>query len=124
MNLSPLERIELYRQARIVLVRHLIDLGRVTIQVAASHLHLRGEMVRLPGVTAKLTPDVMQAIMAELGRIPGVRRASAELSNWTTDNGGGWQPVEATKRAGSDVFIDPTPQTLDLGKPKNPDPPK
>jgi hypothetical protein len=124
MNLSPLERIELYRQARIVLVRHLIDLGHVTIQVAANHLHLRGSMVRLPGVTAKLTADVMQAIMAELGRIPGVRRASAELDNWTTDGGGGWKPVEGAKSGGSDVFIDPTPRTFDLGKPKDPDSPK
>lgn len=123
MNLTPLERIELYRQARIVLVRHLIDLGHVTIQVAANHLHLRGTLVRLPGVTAALTADVLQAIMGELSRIPGVKRASAELTNWTTDGGGGWRPVEAQKHSGTDVFIDPTPKTFDLGKPKDPNPP-
>ena len=123
MNLTPLERIELYRQARIVLVRHLIDLGHVTIQVAANHLHLRGTLVRLPGVTAALTPDVLQAIMGELARIPGVKRASAELTNWTTDGGGGWRPVEAPKRSAADNFVDMTPKTFDLGNQKKPESP-
>jgi hypothetical protein len=99
MNTPELTRIEIYRQIRIVLVRHLVDIGRLSIQISASHLHLHGSLCRLPGVTAALTPDVVQSILSELGRIKGIRRVDGEFDNWRLGDkaGASWVPVAAKK---------------------------
>ena len=99
MNTPPLTRIEIYRQIRVVLVRHLVDIGRLSIQISASHLHLHGSLCRLPGVTAALTPEIVQSIFSELGRIQGIRRVDGDFDNWRqSDKGGGsWMPLAAKK---------------------------
>jgi len=76
-------------------VRHFIDLGRLSIQISMNGIFLRGSLLRLPGVTSTLTPEVVQVIMAELGRIQGVKRVNGELDNWTQDRAlGAWVPVD------------------------------
>jgi hypothetical protein len=99
MNTPPLQRTEIYRQVRVVLVRHMIDIGRLSIQISMSHLHLRGSLCRLPGVTAALTPEIVQSIFSELGRIQGIRRVEGEFDNWRTvdTHGASWAPVEEKK---------------------------
>ena len=99
MNTAQPTRIEVYRQIRVVLVRHLIDIGRLSIQISTSHLHLHGSLCRLPGVTAALTPEIVQSIFSELGRIHGVRRVDGEFDNWRQSDkaGASWVPV-ATKK--------------------------
>jgi hypothetical protein len=99
MNTPQLTRIEIYRQIRVVLVRHLIDIGRLSIQISTSHLHLHGSLCRLPGVTAALTPEIVQSIFSELGRIHSVRRVDGDFDNWRQSDktGGSWAPVAAKK---------------------------
>jgi hypothetical protein len=95
MNESPMLKVEMYRQARAVLVRHLIDLGRLSLRLSPSNLYLRGSLVRLPGVAAKLTPDVVAAIIAELGRVQGIRHVDAQFDNWSFDDRkGGWKEID------------------------------
>lgn len=94
MNESPMLKVELYRQARAVLVRHLIDLGRLSLRLSPSNLYLRGSLVRLPGVAAKLTPEVVTALMGELGRVPGIRHVDAQFDNWRHDDRLGWKEIE------------------------------
>jgi hypothetical protein len=102
MNSSPLSRVEIYRQVRVVLVRHLVDIGRLSIQISMSHLHLHGSLCRLPGVAATLTPEVVRSIFSELGRIQGIRRADGEFDNWRQVDEAGtiWVPVEIHKLPG------------------------
>jgi hypothetical protein len=99
MNTSQPTRIEIYRQIRVVLVRHLVDIGRLSIQISTSHLHLHGSLCRLPGVTAALTPEIVQSIFSELGRIQGIRRVDADFDNWRQSDkaGGSWMPVAIKK---------------------------
>lgn len=99
MRTSPLPRTEIYRQVRVVLVRHLIDIGRLSIQISMSHLHLSGSLCRLPGVTATLTPEIVHSIFSELGRIHGIRRADGKFDNWrqVDEAGTTWAPVETRK---------------------------
>ena len=99
MNTAQPTRIEVYRQIRVVLVRHLIDIGRLSIQISTSQLHLHGSLCRLPGVTAALTPEIVQSIFSELGRIHGVRRVDGDFDNWrqTGNTGASWAPVAAKK---------------------------
>ena len=87
----------MYRQIRVILVRHLIDIGRLSIQMTSSSVRLHGSLLRLPGVTSPLTPETVTTIMGEIGRVDGVRRVMAEFENWTQSHGmGAWHPIEKT----------------------------
>ena len=99
MNASPLSRVEVYRQVRVVLVRHLIDIGQLSIQISTNRLHLHGSLNRLPGVTAALTPEIVQSIFSELGRIQGIRRVDGDFDNWRQldEVGASWAPIETRK---------------------------
>lgn len=74
---------QLFRDVRAVFVRHLIDLGRIVVQISMGGVHLRGSLARLPGATTPLTPETVQAIINEIRRIRGVKRIVAELDNWS-----------------------------------------
>jgi hypothetical protein len=95
MNFTPASRTEMYRQIRVILVRHLIDIGRLSIHLSASSVHLHGSLARLPGVTSPLTPEMVGMIMSEIGRVEGIRRVVTEFDNWTQALGmGAWRLVE------------------------------
>lgn len=86
----------LYRDVRVVLVRHFIDLGRISIQISMSAVHLRGTLQRLHGSTIPLTPQTVEAIISELGRIKGIKRVATEFDNWRqADTMSPWTPVAA-----------------------------
>ncbi|MFH0954229.1 MAG: hypothetical protein V1873_07865 [Verrucomicrobiota bacterium] len=96
MTLTPVNRAEVYRQVRVILVRHLIDLGRLTVLISLDSLQIKGSMERLPGVKAALTPDIVTVIFMEMRRIPGIRRVQTKLDNWLQDDGvGAWRPITA-----------------------------
>ena len=124
MNTPQLTRIEIYRQTRIVLVRHLVDIGRLSIQISTSHLHLHGSLCRLPGVTAALTPEIVQSIFSELGRIQGIRRVDGDFDNWRQSDkvGGSWAPVATRKiiTPGSSSSSASVFDIKDTGKPSQP----
>ena len=124
MNSAPLPRTEIYRKVRVVLVRHMIDIGRLSIQISTSHLHLRGSLCRLPGVTVLLNPEIVRSIFSELGRIQGIRRVGGDFDNWrqVDEAGSVWVPVEIRKIVvpGTEA---PAPQVFDAndaGKPGHP----
>lgn len=96
MTLSPISRAEIYRAVRVILVRHLIDLGRLTIQISMDGLQVKGSLERLPGVKAALTPEIVTVIFMEMRRIQGVRHVKTKLDNWLQDDGvGAWRPISA-----------------------------
>jgi hypothetical protein len=99
MNTPQLPRTEIYRHVRVVLVRHMIDIGRLSIQISAHHLRLHGSLCRLPGVNAALTQEIVQSIFSELGKIHGIRRADGEFDNWrqVDEAGTSWVPIETKK---------------------------
>lgn len=99
MSNPQLTRMEIFRQVRVVLVRHMIDIGRLSIQLSMSQLRLTGSLCRLPGVTSALTPDIVKAIFSELNRIHGIRRVDGEFDNWKPADkmGTSWAPVDAKK---------------------------
>jgi hypothetical protein len=88
---SPQEqRLETLRQVRVILVRQMIDIGRVSIQLSSGHLLLRGTLCCLPGA-GQLTPDGVMMLMKTLGRVSGVRRVETAFDNWRScDEGRVW----------------------------------
>ena len=121
---APLPRTEIYRQVRVVLVRHLIDIGRLSIQISMSHLRLHGSLCRLPGVTAALTPDIVQSIFSELGRIHGIRRVDGDFDNWRRldDAGASWLPIEIKKMSAPSSGVSST-GVFNIKESGNPDQP-
>ena len=115
MNPTPVARAEIYRQVRTVLVRHLIDVGRLTIQISMNHLHLQGTLRRLSGVTAVLTSQNIHAIFSELRLIRGVRRVNGEFDNWRQmdDVGASWVPITVEKLAAPPVTA-PVSEVFDV----------
>ena len=99
MTTPQLERMEIYRQVRVVLVRHMIDIGRLFIQISMSRVVLHGSLCRLPGSSAELTPTIIRTIFSEMGMIRGVRRVQGEFDNWRAldDFGAAWAPIQARK---------------------------
>ena len=94
MILTPVERAEMYRAARAVLVRHYIDLGRVVLQISNRRILLRGSLVRLTSVETPLTEDLVSTIFNELSRIKNVMQVDGELDNWSqTGRSNNWIPV-------------------------------
>ena len=99
MNNPQLERMEIFRQVRVVLVRHMIDIGRLSIQISMSRVNLHGSLCRLPGVTTELTPAIIRTMFSELNLIKGVKRVDAEFDNWKQLDalGAAWARIEAKK---------------------------
>lgn len=107
---KPLQRVEIYRQARVILVRQLIDIGRLCITVTGHHIHLKGSLHHLPGVTTRLTPATIRDMFSAMRRIPGIARVDGSFDNWklVDEQGQAWVEVHvhAASLAGrSGTFI-------------------
>jgi hypothetical protein len=122
MSVSPLQRMEIYRQVRVVLVRHLIDIGRLSIQISMQHLQLHGSLCRLPGVTTAFTPEIIYAIFGELGRIKGIRKVDGDFDNWRQVDGTTWVAVETPKMV-SPPMKTPSSQVFEIKGEKKPSQP-
>jgi hypothetical protein len=95
--LSATERAELYRKSRSVLVRHWIDLGRLSVHLSTSTLHLSGDLLKLPSSGAELSGQAVWDLMDELRRITVGLRIDANLNNWQ-ETSGNWMPKVDHKR--------------------------
>jgi hypothetical protein len=99
---------------RRVLVRHWIDLGKISIRTMSGVSYLSGALCRLPKVTPALSGHQVAEILAEIERVPAVRRVQPNFTNWW-ESVGGWEPIApkdptpVLKKALPD-----TPVTLDL----------
>lgn len=85
--------LEANRNVRRIFVRHWIDLGRLSIRTYQGKLSIRGSLQRIGGRDEELTTAIVEAMFAEIKRVPSVQRMTAELENWTND-AGRWIPFE------------------------------
>lgn len=84
--------LETNRCVRRVLVKHWIDLGRLSIRSAASRVYIRGYLDRIYGNNEEITPTLVDTIFTEIKRVKGVKNVNPELENWSNQTGG-WKPV-------------------------------
>ncbi len=67
---------------RAVFARHWIDLQKVEYRSIRGTVHVRGELCRLSGRASGVRdPSLLEAIEAELKRIPGVSRVYFDVVN-------------------------------------------
>lgn len=90
--MNRLTDLEINCAVRKVLVRHWIDLGKISIRTIAGVTTLSGALDKLPKVDVPLTSSSVGEIIAEIRRAPSVKRVQTVLSNWT-ELDRMWKPV-------------------------------
>ena len=85
--------IEIVRNIRRVMVRHWIDLGRLSVRSQAGRVTVSGILLRIGGVHEPLTTPIVEAMFRQIKRIRNVSYVSVNLENWT-NKGGMWRAVE------------------------------
>ena len=96
--MKKLSDLEINCAVRKVLVRHWIDLGKISVRTSAGVLTLSGTLDKLPNVDTPLTSPAVGEMITEIRRVSSVRRVQPVLSNWTEADGM-WKPI-ALKSAG------------------------
>jgi len=88
--------LDISRQIRRLMVRHWIDLGRLSIRSTGGRVLLCGTFKRIDGVNDPLTTPIVEGIFRDIRQAKNVRFVGAHLENWT-NAGGMWRPVEGTE---------------------------
>ncbi|MDA1044858.1 MAG: hypothetical protein O3C57_06500 [Verrucomicrobia bacterium] len=85
--------LELTRTVRRMLVKHWIDLGRISVRCTSGRIHLFGRLQRIAGKVPELQNMTVDNMLYEMQRIPGVKGVNARLENWIHDSGH-WRPFD------------------------------
>jgi hypothetical protein len=96
--MDRLSDLDINCRVRRVLVRHWIDLGRISVRTTCGVVRLSGSLVRLPNGGPALDPATVAGIVTEVRRIPDVRRTHASFDNWV-ESSGSWTSVVKRVRA-------------------------
>lgn len=88
--------LEINRDVRKVLVRHWIDLGKLSCRSGNGRLSVRGSLHRIAGVREELTAAIVEIIFSDMKKIRGVVNITPELENWSMAMGK-WRPIEKGK---------------------------
>lgn len=81
------------RGVRRVLVKHWVDLGRLSVRSTQGRVLIRGRLLRIQGASGELTTPIVEAMFNDIRRLRGVRNVTAHLDNWIKD-GGRWKEFE------------------------------
>jgi hypothetical protein len=73
--------LEINCRVRRVLVRHWIDLGKISVRTSRCVVSLNGSLMRLPHVAPDIDAATPGSIFEEIKRIPDVRRLQLSLDN-------------------------------------------
>lgn len=88
--------LEINRNVRRVFVRHNINLGWISISSCHGNVMITGSLIILPGSRGELDPPLIRSMFRDVSRAEGVKKITAELSNWEHDG-----YLEAWKMKGS-----------------------
>ena len=69
-------------RVRRVLVRHWIDLGKMSARTTRAVVTLSGALMRLPHLNPEIDLATPGSILDEIRKIPDVRRLQINLDNW------------------------------------------
>ena len=83
--------LQINRDMRRILVKHWIDLGRLSVRTSGGNVFVRGSLCRIGGVNEDLTSQIVQGLITEIKRIRHVKRVNVNLSNWCLE-AGTWVP--------------------------------
>lgn len=112
--MNRLSDIEINCAVRRVLVRHWIDLGKISLRTTQGVVWLSGALAKLPKVSSEITPATLLEMITEIRRIASVRRVQTNFSNWV-EQGGAWTLLaHGTAAAGGQPKPGGSTSTIDL----------
>lgn len=79
--------LEINRDIRKVLIRHWIDLGKLSFRSSNGRVWIRGSLQRIAGVQEELTPTLVETIFGDTKKVRGVVTLNMELDNWVVTAG-------------------------------------
>lgn len=85
--------LDVNRSVRRILVKHWIDLGRVSVRTSKGKVTIYGKLRRVEGQQPPLTTPIVDAIFYDINRIRAVKAVKGRLENWICD-GGSWREFE------------------------------
>lgn len=103
--MGRLSDIEINCAVRRALVRHWIDLGKISLRTTQGVVWLSGVLTKLPKVTPELTPATITEMINDIRRTSSVRRVQCSFTNWT-ESGAAW-----TSNSGKGTAHPGTPKT-------------
>ena len=90
--MSPRNDLDICRDIRRVLVKHWIDLGRLSVRSTGGRAMLYGSLLRIEGARSELIPALIDTMIREIKSVQGIKLVRTHFENWTDDEGG-WHPV-------------------------------
>ncbi len=103
--------LDINRDVRRVMIRHWIDLGRLSFRSIRGRVSIRGSLQRIPGTSEELTAPIVNTMFADIGAIRGVTHVNVELDNWMFVSGK-WQVSDKSKRKLAPVVVSDQRQAL------------
>ena len=97
--MPPPSDLDINRGVRRVLVKHWVDLGRLSVRSTQGAVMLYGVLQRVSGRNDDLTPRIVDTIFQEIKRVRGVTRITAHFENWKVESGA-WQPISRAADTG------------------------
>jgi hypothetical protein len=91
--MTPRNDLDICREIRRVMVKHWIDMGRISVRSQKGNVMLYGHLQRIEGAQSALIAPLVDEIMRQVGRIKGVRIARSYFENWRFEDGR-WRQVE------------------------------
>jgi hypothetical protein len=86
--------LDINRAIRRIMVKHWVDLGRISIRTTGGRVLMRGLLRRIEGCAqADFTSATVEAMFYEISRIKGIQRVTAHFENWLSE-GGRWKLTE------------------------------
>ncbi len=87
--------LDINRAVRRVLVKHWVDLGRISVRSTRGRVIIYGNLRRIEGQHSPLSSTIVDAMLYEIGRIKEVRSVKGRFENWICE-GGCWRAFERT----------------------------
>ena len=108
--------LDINRAVRTVLVKHWIDLGRLSVRSSDGKLYIRGSLNRIAGINEELTSSIVDAMFAEIKRIKTIRQVYPALENWSNDTGSWSKPGggKGQQQKGDQQLIQKTTEVYEL----------
>ena len=82
--------LDINRAVRRLLVKHWVDLGRVSVRTSKGKVIIFGNLRRIEGQRGPLTTPIVDALFYEISRIREVKSVRGRLENWINE-GGRWR---------------------------------
>ena len=81
------------RRVRSIMVKHWVDLGRISVRSNDGVVTVRGTLQKIAGTRDDMVPATLDAIFSDIKRLRDVSRTRVYLDNWIND-AGSWRAIE------------------------------